>query len=97
VNTPTVDSNNSVRYLHFIIEEAAALGAIMALVHTGGIKPYLKKNEAFRKFGRARVERWIESGYITIRKDGNHSAAWRIDRIEIEAIAIAEKLRAIGL
>jgi hypothetical protein len=85
------------RHLNLIIREAAAIGTIIGLVRTGALKPYLKKNEAFRKFGRARVEHWIESGIVTIRKDGNHSAAWRIDRIEIETVASAEKLRFIGL
>ena len=79
--------------LQEIINESAAMGTIIALVATGVIKPYLKKAEAFRKFGRYRVEQWIESGVITIRKDGSRSAAWRIDRLEIEALASAEKLR----
>jgi len=88
-----MDSINLPHYLNLIVEEAASVGAIVGLVRTGALKPYLKKNEAFRKFGRARVEHWIESGMITIRKDGDHSAAWRIDRLEIEAIASAEKIR----
>jgi hypothetical protein len=90
-----MDSNDFSRHLDLIIQEAAAVGTIIGLVRTGVLKPYLKKNEAFRKFGRARVEHWIESGMIMIRKDGNHSAAWRIDRIEIEVVASAEKLRFI--
>jgi len=52
----------------------------------GALKAYLKKSEAFRRFGRTKVEQWISQGLITPRKDGNHSAAWRIDRIEIEII-----------
>jgi len=88
-----MDSKDLSRHLNLIIQEAASVGAIIVLVGTGVLKPYLKKNEAFRKFGRARVERWIESGMITIRKDGNHSAAWRIDRVEIETIESAEKIR----
>jgi len=79
--------------LREIISESAALGAIMAMVATGSVKPYLKKTEAFRRFGRYRVEQWIYLGMVTVRKDGNHSAAWRIDRLEIEALASAEKLQ----
>jgi hypothetical protein len=78
--------------LKIIIQEAARLGALRALSQTGQLKPYLKKSEAFRRFGRYRVEQWIAGGLINIRKDGDHSAAWRIDRIEIEAIVSAMEL-----
>jgi hypothetical protein len=67
----------------------AELGAIQALVKTGQLRPYLKKSEAFRQFGRKKVEDWIRDGLITPRKDGGHSAAWRIDRLEIECLAKA--------
>ena len=67
----------------------AELGAIEALIKTGHLRSYLKKSEAFRLFGRKHVEHWIDQGLITPRKDGDHSAAWRIDRLEIEAVAKA--------
>jgi len=70
----------------------AELGAIHALVQTGHLKPYLKKSEAFRLYGRKQVEHWINDGSITPRKDGDYSAAWRIDRLEIEALAKATEL-----
>ncbi len=81
-----MDFQISSHQLKFIIEEAAQMGAIQALTQTGKLKPYLKKSEAFRKYGRANIENWAEKGLITIRKDGNHSACWRIDRLEVEAI-----------
>jgi hypothetical protein len=64
----------------------AELGATAALVKTGHLRPYLKKSEAFRLYGRKHVEHWIDTGLVTPRKDGDHSAAWRIDRIEIESV-----------
>ncbi|MEJ6979763.1 hypothetical protein WG906_04835 [Pedobacter sp. P351] len=73
--------------LQLIIEQAAELGAIRALVKTGKLKPYLKKSEACRQFGRANIEHWIENGLLTPRKDGNNSAAWRIERLEVEVIS----------
>lgn len=76
----------STHQLKLIIQEAAEMGAIQALTKAGKLKPYLKKTEAFRKYGRANIEQWAENGLITIRKDGGHSAAWRIDRMEVEAI-----------
>jgi hypothetical protein len=72
--------------LKLIIREAAEMGALQTLTRTGKLKPYLKKSEAFRKYGRANIENWAKNGLITIRKDGDHSAVWRIDRLEVEAI-----------
>lgn len=72
--------------LKLIIRDAAEMGAIQALTKAGKLKPYLKKSEAFRKYGRANIEQWAEKGLITVRKDGDFSASWRIDRMEVEAI-----------
>ncbi len=72
--------------LQKLLVDASELGAVLALTKIGKIKPYLKKSEAFEKYGRKNVENWILNGLITPRKDGNHSAAWRIDRIEIETV-----------
>lgn len=71
-----------------LLAQAAELGAKKALSETGVIKPYLKKSEAYRLYGRANVERWIQEGLVTPRKDGNDSAAWRLERIELNAIAM---------
>jgi len=73
--------------LKLITEAAAQLGALSALIKTGKVKPYLNKSEAFKAFGRATVENWVRDGLIIVRKDGDHSAAWRIDRFEIELLA----------
>jgi len=73
--------------LKLITEAAAELGALSALIKTGKVKPYLNKSEAFKAFGRATVENWVRDGLIIVRKDGDYSAAWRIDRFEIELLA----------
>lgn len=78
--------------LKMIIRESAEMGAIQALTKAGKLKPYLKKSEAFRKYGRANIEHWANEGLLTIRKDGDHSAHWRIDRLEVEAIVKATTL-----
>lgn len=70
-----------------ILQGAAELGALQALISIGHIKPYLKKSEAFRLYGRKQVEKWTGEGLVKIRKDGDHSAAWRIDRMEIATLA----------
>jgi hypothetical protein len=79
-------------FMEEILTIGAELGATHALIATGQLKPYLKKSEAFCKYGRAKVERWIAGGLITPRKDGNHSAAWRIDRLEIAVVNAALQL-----
>jgi len=78
--------------LRNIIREAAGMGAMLALSKTGKLKPYLKKSEAFRQYGRKNIERWVAEGRITIRKDGDHSAIWRLDRLELEAIVRSVEL-----
>ncbi|WP_243770611.1 MULTISPECIES: hypothetical protein [Mucilaginibacter] len=76
----------SAHQLRTIVRQAAELGAIIALIRTGKLPPYLKKREAYRRYGRRYIEQLLASGELSIRSDGNNSAAWRIDRIEIEAI-----------
>ena len=73
--------------LRCLLTDAVELGAKKALQEAGILKPYLKKSEAYRLYGRGIVDRWIEEGLIKIRKDGNQSAAWRLDRIELEVVA----------
>jgi hypothetical protein len=68
--------------LRRLLTDAVELGAKKALQEAGILKPYLKKSEAYRLYGRGIVE-----GLIKIRKDGNQSAAWRLDRIELEIVA----------
>ena len=79
-----------------LLRHAAQVAAVSTLIRTGHLKPYITKAEAFRLFGRKNVEKWLVTGYLTPRKDGGHSAAWRIDRMEIEicsrAILISDLL-----
>lgn len=65
---------------------ASRLGAIQALIAKGHIRPYLKKSDAYRLYGRTNVDKWLKAGLLTPRKDGSHSAAWRIERMEIELL-----------
>jgi len=73
--------------LRRLLTDAVELGAKKALQEAGLLKPYLKKSEAYRLYGRGIVDRWIEEGLIKIRKDGDQSATWRLDRIELEIVA----------
>ena len=75
-----------------LLQAGAELGAIIALIKAGKIKPYVTKAEAFRLYGRKNIERWLDEGLLTPRKDGNLSAGWRIDRLEVEIIVKARFL-----
>ena len=75
-----------------LIEDAAEMGANLALSKMGIVKPYLKKSEAYRLKGRVQVEQWIEAGIVNATKDGNYSACYRINRLELEAIDKAIQL-----
>lgn len=73
--------------LQLLLQDAAEMGAIQALSKIGKVRPYLKKSQAFRRYGRKNVEYWIALGLITPRKDGGNSATWRIDRLVAEALS----------
>lgn len=87
-----MDITLSPQHLSDLLEQAAEMGAKLALSRFGYLKPYLKKSEAFRLYGRANVEHWIESGLVNPRKDGDHSATWRLERLELETISKADEL-----
>jgi hypothetical protein len=72
--------------IRFLLRNAAELGVLVGLIKCGKVKPYVKKSEAYRKFGRNTVEIWISERLITPRKDGNHSSNWRIDRLQLETL-----------
>ena len=74
--------------LRNMLTDAAKLGATQALADSGAIKPFMNKSEAYRAYGRASVDSWITDGLITPR--GEIGKSWRIDRVEIQALASAK-------
>ena len=78
-----------------LVSKAAELATVKTLVKTGNLKPYLNKSEAFRRYGRKNIEKWLSVGLLTLRKDGDQSAAWRLDRLEIETLVNAIEMRVI--
>ena len=79
----------TISQLQRLLESASEIGAKRALAEAGLIKPYLKKSEAYRMYGKANVERWLREGLLKPRKDGRASASWRLERAELESIAKA--------
>jgi hypothetical protein len=74
--------------LRNMLTSAAELGATKALSETGAIKPYINKSEAYRTYGRTKVDNWIKDGLITPR--GEIGKSWQIDRVEIQALAASK-------
>ncbi|WEA01741.1 hypothetical protein [Mucilaginibacter sp. SJ] len=85
----------SLHQLDQIISLSAKFSATLTLIRSGQIKPYLKKSEAYRIFGRQQVDEWVQQRELGVTKDGDHSATWRIDRMNIELIAFRNILTAI--
>ncbi len=51
--------------------------------------PYMSKREAYAKYGRENVDRWIREGLIRQEKDGDKNHKIRINRMQIKAAAAA--------
>ncbi len=52
-----------------MLQGAAELGGIVALTEVGKLKPYLSKAEAYRKYGRGKVDNWIKMGAVEEHQD----------------------------
>jgi len=75
-----------------LLEEAASLAALAALIRVGKLKPYLNKSQACRRFGRSFIENSLENGRISPIKDGQSSSSIRIDLLKVEMLKRAEEL-----
>lgn len=53
----------------------------------GLLKPYISLRDAYKTYGRATVDRWIEERLIHVIKDGTTTSKCRIKREEIELVA----------
>lgn len=81
-----MDINISLFQLESLIHDAAAMGARTALSEIGKLRPYSKKSQAFRIYGRKNVERWLRKRLLNPKKDGGNSVEWRIEWLEIESV-----------
>ncbi len=69
------------------IQAAYAAGFKKAVAECGMLRPYIPITQAYKKYGRATVERWVDEGLIEKIKDGPGNSKVRIDREKIELIA----------
>lgn len=73
--------------LTYILEQATGLATIETMIKLGHIKSYVNKSEAFRLYGRNNILSWMDQGLITPIKDGQYSAVYRMDRLDLEIIS----------
>ena len=57
------------------------------MVEFGDLRPYMSLKEAYDKYGRGTVDRWIDEKLITRIKDGTGTSKVRISRAEIRSVA----------
>lgn len=68
--------------LSVIIDHAADAAVMRFAAKNGIIAPTMKKEEACRLYGRAKVERWIKQGKLKKGKDDK----WDIDKVYIDSL-----------
>ena len=73
--------------LRTMLTDAAELGGKKALISIGKLSPTISKAEAYRLYGRAQVDRWIDERLIIPQKDGENTSRVRLDRMRLETIA----------
>jgi len=72
-----------------LLADAVAIGCRKVQIETMQISPYISKNEAYKRYSRRLVDRWIREGAIKQIKDGDSNYKIRINRLEIEQAASA--------
>jgi hypothetical protein len=71
-----------------ILKAVPRFSSVQSLISAGLIKRFISKAEAYRQYGRANVDFWIKSDLVKMVKDGDNSSTLRLDRIQLEAVAL---------
>lgn len=79
----------NLKELGFLFKGAVSVGADKALTDSGQLPEALTKAQAFRRYGRTNVERWLKEGLICTTKLGGSGSKKMIDRLKLEAVARA--------
>ena len=74
--------------LKALLEDCAKLATLRTLCELGKLKPYLSKSEAYKKYGRGVVDRWIQETLIIPIQDGIKTTI-RLDRLELESLSMS--------
>lgn len=78
------------RFITTTAAKSAQLGAQKALEMAGIVCPFLTMREAYRKYGKNRVARWIDRGIVKPLREGGNTSA-RVPVAELINAAIGEE------
>lgn len=70
-----------------ILKNAAQSGAQKAIDDACVSPDCLSKSEAYRLYGRATIDRWVQEGLIVLKSENGKILHKCIDRFKLEAIA----------
>jgi hypothetical protein len=68
-----------------MLEDAANVASVQALVSAGVISPYMSLRKCYENYGTGKVNGWLKQGLIHKIKDGEGNSRVRVCRVEIEA------------
>lgn len=78
-------------HLAALMKESSRLGALQMAIELGAIRENVSRSDAIKRYGRARVDRWIREGLVRFSQDA-HSSRIHIKRVDLEAMDSGEKL-----
>lgn len=78
----------NLKELGHLFKASVSVGADKALTDSGALPETLTKSQAYHRFGRNNVERWMKEGLVHTTKYGPSSKR-TIDRLKLEAVARA--------
>jgi hypothetical protein len=73
--------------LRRMLNDAAELAVQRYRIDAGKERGYISKSEAYRRYGRHTVDRWIREGLVKQSKDGVKNMSCRLPADQLEAAA----------
>jgi hypothetical protein len=70
-----------------MLADAAHLAVLEYRTERGEEHAYISRREAYRRFGRGLVDRWLREGLIQQHKDGTGNLHCRLSIVQLEAAA----------
>lgn len=82
-------SHNDIRQL---MHSAGEYAVAKYRVERGEDSHYISKNDAYRRYGRACVDKWIGGGLLEVFKDGLNNSRIRVDTLRLKELAAADHM-----
>ncbi len=75
-----------------MLKEAAKAGAKAALVEAGLERENVSYSYACKRYGKARVDRWLQSGQLNYRQDVFGSTKRELSKVDLQALNSGEEM-----